>query len=98
MISDHRGRGQNKSAVARPINVSNPRTKFGWISSNGLGGDAANKIHLSHVNASMAKIEMRDPKCNSAKCYIMCTFHDGKSTQETAGSGLNRLYNVLCSL
>ena len=33
-----------------------------------------------------------------AKCYIMCTFQDVKSTQETAGSGLNRLYNVLCCL
>ena len=46
--------------------------------------NAANKIHLSHVNASMAKKEMRDV----AKCYIMCTFQDVKSTQETAGSGL----------
>ena len=35
-----RGRGQNKSAVARPIHVSNTHTKFGWISSNGLGGDS----------------------------------------------------------
>ena len=34
-----RGRGQKKSAVARPIHVSNSHTKFGWISSNGLGGD-----------------------------------------------------------
>ena len=46
--------------------------------------NAANKIHLSHVNASMAKKEMK--------------FQDVKPTQETAGSGLNRLYNVLCLL
>ena len=26
--------------VARPIHVSNSRTKFGWISSNCLGGDS----------------------------------------------------------
>ena len=26
-------------AVARPIYVSNSHTKFGWIPSNGLGGD-----------------------------------------------------------
>ena len=26
-------------AVACPIHVSNSHTKFGWISSNGLGGD-----------------------------------------------------------
>ena len=38
------------------------------------------------------------PKRNAAKCYIMCTFQDVKPTQETAGSGLNRLYNVLCLL
>ena len=35
-----RGRGKKKCAVAHPIHVSNPHTKFGWISSNGLGGDS----------------------------------------------------------
>ena len=35
-----RGRSQKKCAVAHPIHVSNPHTKFGWISSNGLGGDS----------------------------------------------------------
>ena len=35
-----RGRGQKKIDVARPIHVSNSHTKFGWISSNGLGGDS----------------------------------------------------------
>ena len=34
-----RVRGQTIFAVARPIHVSNSRTKFGSISSNGLGGD-----------------------------------------------------------
>ena len=34
-----RGRGK-KCAVARPIHVSNSHTKFGWISSNGLGVEA----------------------------------------------------------
>ena len=60
-----------------------------------LTKNAANKIHLPHVNASMAIKEM---KRNMAKCYIMCTFRDVKPTQETAGSWLNRLYDVLCSL
>ena len=32
--------GQNKSAVARLIHVSNLHTKFGWISSKSLGGDS----------------------------------------------------------
>ena len=31
------GAGQKKCAVARPIHLSNSHTKFGWISSNGLG-------------------------------------------------------------
>ena len=31
---------QKKCAVARPIYVSNSNTKFGWISSNGSGGDS----------------------------------------------------------
>ena len=35
-----RGGGKKKCAVARPIHVCNPHTKFGWISSNGLGGDS----------------------------------------------------------
>ena len=46
MIFDHlappqgpRGWGQ-KSAVTCLIHVSNSHTKFGWISSNGLGGDS----------------------------------------------------------
>ena len=34
------GGAKKKYAVARPIHVSNPHTKFGWISSNGLGGDS----------------------------------------------------------
>ena len=33
-------RGQMKYAVARPIYVSSSHTKFGWISSNGLGKDS----------------------------------------------------------
>ena len=35
-----RGRGQKKCAVAHPIHISSSHTKFGWISSNGLGGDS----------------------------------------------------------
>ena len=35
-----RGQGQKQFDVARPIHVSNSHTKFGWISSDGLGGDS----------------------------------------------------------
>ena len=34
------GGGAKKCAVAHSIHVSNSHTKFGWISSNGLGGDS----------------------------------------------------------
>ena len=34
------GVGPKKCAVAHPIHVSNSHTKFGWILSNGLGGDS----------------------------------------------------------
>ena len=34
------GAGPKKCAVAHPFHVSNSHTKFGWISSNGLGGDS----------------------------------------------------------
>ena len=35
-----RGRGPKKCAIAYLIHVTNSHTKFGWISSNGLGGDS----------------------------------------------------------
>ena len=34
------GAGAKKCAVAHPIHVSNTHTKFGWILSNGLGGES----------------------------------------------------------
>ena len=34
------GGGAKKKYAARPIHVSNSHTKYGWISSNGLGGDS----------------------------------------------------------
>ena len=34
------GGAKKKFDVARPIHVSNSHTKFGWISSNGLGVDS----------------------------------------------------------
>ena len=39
-----RGLGQKKCAVARLIHVTNSHTKFGWILSNGLGGDGRTDI------------------------------------------------------
>ena len=41
ILAPPQGAGQKKiCAVARPIHVSNPHTKFGLILSNGLGGDS----------------------------------------------------------
>ena len=40
LLDPPQGAGPKKCAVAHPIHVSNSHTKFGWISSNGLGGDS----------------------------------------------------------
>ena len=40
LLAPPQGAGQKECAVAHPIHVSNLHTKFGWISSNGLGGDS----------------------------------------------------------
>ena len=40
MIFDLLSGAKKNFAVARPIHVSNSHTKFGWISSNSLGGDS----------------------------------------------------------
>ena len=40
------GRDQTHCAVAHPIYVSNSRTKFGWIWSNGLEGDSVTDRQL----------------------------------------------------
>ena len=41
LLTPPQGAGpKNKIAVARPIHVSNSHTKFGLISSNGLGGES----------------------------------------------------------
>ena len=39
-LTPPQGAGQKYYAVTRPIHVSNSHTKFGWISSNNLGGDS----------------------------------------------------------
>ena len=38
------GAGLKKCGVARLIHVTNSHTKFGWISSNGLGGDSETDV------------------------------------------------------
>ena len=44
--------GQKKCAVERPIHVSNWQSKFGWISSNGLGGDSITYRHTEAITIS----------------------------------------------
>ena len=41
-------------AVARPIHVSNSHTKFGWISSNGLGGQQREGIWFCPLSTTRA--------------------------------------------
>ena len=66
-----------------------------------LKKNAANKIWAR----PWLKAKWHTPKWNVAKYYIICIFHNVSSCkacvsakQKTAGSGLNRLYNVLCLL
>ena len=40
LLATPQGGRAKKCAVAHPIHVSNSHTKFGWILSNGLGGDS----------------------------------------------------------
>ena len=40
LLAPSQGVGENICASARPVHVSNSHTKFGWISSNGFGGDS----------------------------------------------------------
>ena len=47
-----RGRGQKQIAVACPIYVSNSHTKFGWISSNGSGGDSITDRRMEAITIS----------------------------------------------
>ena len=39
-------------SVARPTHVSNSHTKFGWISSNGLGGDSKVDGRMEEITIS----------------------------------------------
>ena len=44
LVPPHGPRVQDqKCSVARPIRVSNSHAKFGWILSNGLGGDSVRR-------------------------------------------------------
>ena len=43
LLAHSPGDRAKKCVVAHPINVSNSHTKFGWISSNGLGGDVTDR-------------------------------------------------------
>ena len=43
------GVGPNFSAVAGPMHVSNSHTKFGWIWSNGIGGDSITDRPLDRI-------------------------------------------------
>ena len=47
VIEGPRRRGQNKCAATRPIHASNSHTKYGWVSSNVLGGDSITDIQTN---------------------------------------------------
>ena len=72
------GVGQKTCAVAHtPMNVSNSHTKFGWISSNGLGGDSITHrlTNRGNYNIPLGIIIMAD-------CYPDCSLSSNMAANE----------------
>ena len=62
------GAGPKKCAVAHPIHVSNSHTKFGWISSNGLGADSVTDRRTD------GQTDRRTDRQTEANCNITDAF------------------------
>ena len=54
------GGAKKKCAVARLIHVTNSHTKFGWISSNGLGGDSVTDGQTEAIAITDAFLKKRE--------------------------------------
>ena len=67
-----RGRGQKKSAVAHPIHVSNSHTKFGWISSNCLGGDSVTDRRTDGGDCNIPEAFLKKRGDNDIHRWIYC--------------------------
>ena len=65
-----------KCVVARPIHVSNSHTKFGWISSNGLGGDIVTEGQTEAI--AISPLLFKKKKCMGIlmKLVYVCVFVD----------------------
>ena len=72
------GAEQQKSAVACPIYVSNSHTKFGWISSNGLGDSVTDG--------------RTDGDCNIPDAFFLKKGVGIKTTWNNDGVGLKSVY------
>ena len=71
------GGSKNNFAVAGPIHVSNSHTKFGWISSNGLGGDSITDGCADRRTEAIAFLKKSFRivlKCLLLKCYDLICF------------------------
>ena len=64
-----RGRDQ-KCAVARLIHVTNSHTKFGWISSNGLGGDSVMDRRTDGGDCNIPNAFLKKRGDNEVSCLL----------------------------
>ena len=63
------GVGQKKCAVAHPIHVSNSHTKFGWISSNSLGGDRVTDWQTDGGDCNIPDAFLKKRGDNEVSCF-----------------------------
>ena len=74
LLAPSQGVGKKICAVARPVHVSNSHTKFGWISSNGFGGDSVTDGQTEAIAISPSLfLKKQCPEKNVQKLEI-CLF------------------------
>ena len=75
LLTAPQGAGPKKCAVSRPIHVSrvtNAQTKFGWISSHGLGGDSITDRQMEAITISPFTITMEGSIGDTYSCSYFC--------------------------
>ena len=70
-----------KSAVVRPIYVSNSHTKFGWISSNGLGGGQTEAITSPSPFFKKKRGDKKEITRSCQYCKIQYLLKDSSATR-----------------
>ena len=86
-----RGQGPKKCAVAHPIHASNSHIKFGWISSNGLGGYSVTdgRRRLQYPRRFLKKgikIILNQVKCQEKDVFFRFFFFNFSSGSDFAST------------